>query len=402
MCVRSSRWRNRTLRSHRASADIVALHEEDDTVSSLVGDGAGAFEPAASYPVGSGARALTAADFDGDVDIDLAVTDIDSNTVAVLRNQGAGALAAPEPYAVGEDPQAVTTADVEGDGDGDVDGEDQPLDRRVSAACMTSDASHWCAPSAVRTSEQPGGDMNRNRQRSEPRTAALVLLGLAMMAGCSERTILNGNFSAWPDRFATGGEIPGDPSGDRVQISPDQSTTHFVATKLQGKMLLGSGVSCSRCDVRFYPVSFAGPARTLVQWDFAFQDLDFGADDQALLVSIANAEAPDAPIIRFRFGMQGRNKITHVLHGRGTAVINGHPSRSDTVKVLIAPTSDGLGSSWFDGMPELRRIGVVPPIHPVSSGNLIVTVRFEHASAPDNSLVWFTKMEMQASERDGS
>jgi hypothetical protein len=56
----------------------------------LLNRGDRSFEPAAFYPTGAGAAAVTAADFTGQGHLDLAVANMLDSTVVVLINQGDG------------------------------------------------------------------------------------------------------------------------------------------------------------------------------------------------------------------------------------------------------------------------------------------------------------------------
>ena len=62
--------------------DVVAV--SGDSVRVLLGDGRGAFKPAASIPVGPGAWRIAAADLNGDGTIDVVTSNSESNSVSVL------------------------------------------------------------------------------------------------------------------------------------------------------------------------------------------------------------------------------------------------------------------------------------------------------------------------------
>ncbi len=84
-------------------------------------DGAGGFVgPSAFAAGGLDPSAIVAADFDVDGDLDLAVTNTDSNTVSVLANNGLAAFGAPTVLGVGTAPQAIAAGDLDGNGGPDL------------------------------------------------------------------------------------------------------------------------------------------------------------------------------------------------------------------------------------------------------------------------------------------
>jgi hypothetical protein len=93
--------------------DLAVTNRGDNNVSILFGNGSGAFLPAVNYNVGTAPSAITAADFDGDTHIDLAVANNGANTVYILRNDNLnpGTFlpgSAPGPtYAVGSNPSGI-------------------------------------------------------------------------------------------------------------------------------------------------------------------------------------------------------------------------------------------------------------------------------------------------------
>jgi uncharacterized repeat protein (TIGR01451 family) len=102
--------------------DLVTANSYADTISILLNDGRGAFNPASprDYAVGNGPYAVRGADLDGDGDVDLATVNRWGRTLSVLLNDGDGHLtpATPRDYVVG-DPQSVCLVDLDGDGDVD-------------------------------------------------------------------------------------------------------------------------------------------------------------------------------------------------------------------------------------------------------------------------------------------
>lgn len=83
--------------------------------------GGGAFSGATHYPTGGAdTSSITAADFNCDNVIDLALSSQDSNNVSVLANQGGGTFGAATLLATGASPDNLTSGDLDGDGVADI------------------------------------------------------------------------------------------------------------------------------------------------------------------------------------------------------------------------------------------------------------------------------------------
>src|SRR5262249_37742007 len=89
-------------------------------VRGLLGAGGGAFLPPVHYTVGEGARAVAAADLDGDGVLDLVTGNSASATVSVLMGNGDGTFRAAVHYVAGLAPSAVAAVDLDADGDRDL------------------------------------------------------------------------------------------------------------------------------------------------------------------------------------------------------------------------------------------------------------------------------------------
>jgi uncharacterized protein (TIGR03437 family) len=103
--------------------DLAIANFGDDTVSVLLGDGTGGFNEAQGSPfaVGSEPDSIAVGDFSGDTVADLAVVNSGDNTVTVLLGNGAGGFTpGPGPYRVGSGPDSVVVADFNGDGNPDL------------------------------------------------------------------------------------------------------------------------------------------------------------------------------------------------------------------------------------------------------------------------------------------
>ncbi len=104
--------------------DLVTANYGGNTVSVLLGDGTGAFTAASGSPFAVGVNPISVAiaDFNGDGKPDLVTANADSNSVSVLLGDGAGGftVASGSPFAVGGEPQAVAVGDFNADGNPDI------------------------------------------------------------------------------------------------------------------------------------------------------------------------------------------------------------------------------------------------------------------------------------------
>jgi dienelactone hydrolase len=90
---------------------------EDSTVSILLGNGDGTFQPQVAYPAGVNPIGVLVGDFNRDGKLDLAVPDNNSpDGISVLLGNGDGSFGSPVLYPVGNNPRVGMVADLNGDG----------------------------------------------------------------------------------------------------------------------------------------------------------------------------------------------------------------------------------------------------------------------------------------------
>jgi hypothetical protein len=107
---------------HVADIAVTTVFDTDgnDRLRVLLGDGLGNFLPQVSYGTGSHPHHVTAADLDGDTDVDLVVSNRNSADLGIYRNLGDGTFVTGALYARGAIPGRVAIGDVTGDGLADV------------------------------------------------------------------------------------------------------------------------------------------------------------------------------------------------------------------------------------------------------------------------------------------
>ena len=102
----------------KLDAAVANFSFNPSTVSVLLGDGRGALRLSQSLNVGADPRSLTAADFNNDSRLDLAVVNTGSGNVSVLLNTGSGNFAAARTFVTGTNILSLSmrTADFNNDG----------------------------------------------------------------------------------------------------------------------------------------------------------------------------------------------------------------------------------------------------------------------------------------------
>jgi hypothetical protein len=100
--------------------DQAVANFDSDSISILKGNGDGTFIAAGTYSVEDRPRSVCAADFNGDGWLDLAVANYGSNNVTILRNNGSGSFARSSNLPAGTGPETVCAADFDADGNPDL------------------------------------------------------------------------------------------------------------------------------------------------------------------------------------------------------------------------------------------------------------------------------------------
>jgi hypothetical protein len=100
--------------------DLAITNNLSNDISILKNNGNGIFTLTSNVSVGTAPKGIVSADLDGDGDIDLAVTNNSSNSVSILKNGGNATFTVSSTIAIGTDLVGITASDLDGDGNIDL------------------------------------------------------------------------------------------------------------------------------------------------------------------------------------------------------------------------------------------------------------------------------------------
>ena len=107
------------------NVDFAVTNKTDNTISVMLGDGTGnAFSNATGSPISTGTAtapvSIAAADFNGSGTLDLAVANSGQNQILIFKGSNTGAFTAMSTYATGTTPLSIVAGNFNGDGSVDL------------------------------------------------------------------------------------------------------------------------------------------------------------------------------------------------------------------------------------------------------------------------------------------
>jgi predicted NUDIX family NTP pyrophosphohydrolase len=107
-------------------ADLAVANESSNSVSVLLGNGDGSFQPPRTFGAGNGPTSVAVGDFNGDGVADVAVANGGSypyyrdGSISILLGRGDGSFTAVQTIAAGDTPASIAIADFDGNGTSDL------------------------------------------------------------------------------------------------------------------------------------------------------------------------------------------------------------------------------------------------------------------------------------------
>ncbi|MBN1185792.1 MAG: VCBS repeat-containing protein, partial [Bacteroidales bacterium] len=100
--------------------DLTMTNYNSNNISVLFNNGDGTFHPYIDYATGDEPRSVFSSDLDGDGNMDLAIANSSSNNISILINDGNGSFITKTDYISGNGPHSIFSSDLDSDGDIDL------------------------------------------------------------------------------------------------------------------------------------------------------------------------------------------------------------------------------------------------------------------------------------------
>ena len=194
--------------------DLAVANYDDNTVSVLLGNGDGTFQPQVTYAVGSAPDAIVAGDFNGDGRPTWPSPTTAANDVSVLLGNGDGTFQPQVTYAVGTEPVRPRGGRLHRRRPHRPGRRQLRLQRRVGAAGQRR--RHLPAPGDLRGGERARRDRGGRLHRRRPHRPGRRQLRLATTCRCCWATATAPSRPRSPTRWGTSPDaiVAGDFNGD--------------------------------------------------------------------------------------------------------------------------------------------------------------------------------------------
>jgi FG-GAP-like repeat/Calx-beta domain len=320
--------------------DLATVNRSNQTISILLGDGAGIFGSATNFSTGGTFPepfALAVGDFNNDGKTDVVISKPNVSVVSLLLGNGSGGLGAPADFSVGENPGTLSVGDFNGDGKSDLAVADSGFNNGGVYILLGTGTGSFGSPTKFTAGTRPGmvaiADFNRDNKSD----LAVSNVGF----GFNKISILLGNgaggFSA-PSNFTVGstpgGLVVRDFNKDNfLDIAVANQESHDVS------ILKGDGQGSFGAATNFLANQF--PA-SIVSADFDGDgklDLAVGSNVSGDRISILRGDDTGqfTSPASFSVGSGPYNLATGDFTGNGANGLAVANASSNTVSVLLGP-----------------------------------------------------------------
>ena len=319
--------------------DLAAANAESNTVSVLLGNGDGTFQNHVDYATAIGPSSVVSGDFDGDANIDLATADYNngasSGFVSLLLGNGDGTFQTRLDYATGSGAQAVAAGDLNSDGRLDL----ATTNFTAASVSVLLQTTTSVSPASIAFPPQAIGTT------SQPQTVTLTNLGSSNLT-ISSITISGPNASDFSQTNKCGSVLAAGASCS-ISVTFSPSTRAFLtATLTIADSALGSPQLVSLSGQGTRP--FLNLSKTTVN----FGNQQVGTVSQPQTVKLANTGK--VTLIISKITLSGNNPGDFVetntcgsslpVRGQCTITVSFAPTAAGSRNASVVITDNAVGS----------------------------------------------------------